>query len=267
MKLYGTYGAFMSVFSENFVTPSDGINKYHFDPIKNKYKFEMGKNSKLGKKIAVWSTLMGDYIYKRLKGVLTGIKGTCTNCGACKGSCYVRHGYEMRPAEILNHAKNTWGLRNQLDKVASDLSRQLSRGRIGVVRINSSGEVENAEQLSMWCELAHAYGEVKFYVYTKNYKLATKFLKGGLVPTNMVILFSVWGTHGVKEFNSVKHLDNVKAFVFDDGNLKVQPQVYCPTYHEKYKTSDKYKRDAKHTCDNCKLCFSGKIKVIACHNH
>ena len=256
----------MSVFSEKYVTPTDGIKKYHFDPKNNKYKFELKGNSKLGK-IAVWSTLMGDYVYKRLKGVLKNIKGTCTNCEACKGSCYVRSGYEMRPSEILNHAKNTWGLRNELDKVAADLSKQLSRGRIDVVRINSSGEIENADQMSMWCTLAYAYPNVKFYVYTKNYRTAVNFLKGGLVPNNMTILFSVWGKHGVKEFNSVKHLTNVKAFMFDDGKMKLTPQCYCPTYHEKLKTSDKYKRDAAHTCDKCKLCFTGNIKVIACHDH
>ena len=167
-------------------------------------------------------------------------------------------------------------LANALTRNIKLLADLFQRARLAVIQAKAQAKhlfltrgerVENTEQLSMWCTLAYAYPNVKFYVYTKNYRTAVNFLKGGLVPSNMTILFSVWGKHGVKEFNSVKHLTNVKAFMFDDGKMQLKPQCYCPTYHEKFKTSDKYKRDAAHTCDKCKLCFSGNIKVIACHDH
>ncbi len=248
---------------QNIVIPTKGINRFNHKI--GKYKLERKGNSKMGE-IAVFSTLMGDYTYKRLKGKLKNIKGTCGNCDDCRTSCYVRHGYAIRPGEILNHAKNTWGMRNQLDKVIADLSKQLARGNIETVRINAAGEIENRDQFAMWCTLAYSFKTVKFYIYTKNYTVAEHFLLNGLVPKNFVVLYSIWGMNGVEEYERVKHLPNVKTFVFDDGNMQIKPQIYCPAYVEKFKTSDKYRRKDVH-CIDCGICFNSRVKVIACHDH
>lgn len=248
---------------KGIVKPQAGIKKYSHKI--GKYKLEKKGNSKMGA-IACWSTLMGDFVYKNLKGVLHDITGTCHNCEACKTSCYVRHSYNVHPAAIVNHAKNTWGMRNDRSKVAADIAKQLSRGNISIVRINASGEIENEDQFALWCTLAYSFKDVKFYIYTKNYPVAEHFLLNGLVPKNFVVVYSVWGKYGVAEYERVKHLPNVKAFVFDDGNMYLNTKVHCPAYVEKFKTSDKYKRTDIH-CIDCKLCFNSKVKVIACHDH
>lgn len=246
---------------KRIVTPSEGIRKFIFNPKTYKYHFSESGNIKVGR-IATWSTLMGDYTYKGLRGVLRNIVGTCVNCRecGCVKACYVRASYRF-PSVIYSQAVNTWGLRHAIDKVANDLAEQLSKGKINIVRINQSGEIENEEQLSMWCTLAGKFPKIPFYLYTKNFDAVTKFLKDGLVPGNFTILFSVWHETGVKEYNSVKHLPNVKAFVYDDKkNLVLVPKTYCPAYKDG-------KLDHDWTCERCGLCFRSKVKIVGCADH
>lgn len=262
----------MAMFDEKkrTFTPTDGIKRFHFSKKEAedyRYKFDLSGNIKLGK-IATWSTLMGDYKYKKLPGVLDGITGTCGNCDGCRLSCYVRRSYR-NPSVTFGHAKNTYGMRHNLAALEHDLASQLARGKIGIVRLNQSGEVENDEQMAMWCRLASAFPDVKFYIYTKMYGISEKFLTQGLVPENFTILYSVWGEFGLEEYNRVKDYPNVKAFEFDDGtgkNMFLATKLYCPAYKVVGK-SGKAKMDHSITCSTCKLCFQGKAKVIACHDH
>ena len=205
----------MQLFHEdkNTVTPTDGIKSLKFDSKNHKYALSLAGNTKVGR-IATWSTLMGDYTYKGMTGVLKDITGTCGNCGACKAGCYVRSSYRF-PGVVHSQAVNTWGLRHNLPKVESDLAEQIKRRHVSIVRLNQSGELENDEQMAMWCRLASSFPEVKFYIYTKMYQIAEKFLKGGLVPENFTINYSVWHDVGVKEYERVKDFPNVKAFGLD----------------------------------------------------
>lgn len=236
-----------------------------FDPKSYTYHFTEG-NIKVGR-IFTWSTLMGDYTYKNLPGKLKNIQGTCANCAGCKESCYVRKSYRY-PTTVFYHAANTWGLRNQLDKVEQDLARQLAKAHrtpINVVRLNQSGELENAEQLAMWCRLATKFSDKSFYIYTKMYDLVGSFLDQGLVPANMTILFSVWHEYGVNEYKKYAHLANTKAFVYDDGDVQLPTKIYCPAY----KLNDKGRPFMDHsmTCEKCGLCYKSKAKVIGCIDH
>jgi len=249
---------------KNIVTPSDGIAKLSFDPKNHTYGFNMGGNTKVGE-IPTFSTLMGDYTYKKLTGKLKNIKGTCGNCGSCKKACYVRASYRF-PSVIYSQAVNTWGMRNELDKVERDLAAQIKRRDIKVYRINQSGELENEEQLAMWCRLAEAFPETRSYLYTKMYGLVEKFLKAGLVPKNLTILYSVWKDQGVKEYERVKDLPNVKAFVYDDGDVRLETKIYCPAYVIPEGSTRAVRRPIH--CDHCRLCIDKPTaKVIGCHDH
>lgn len=263
----------MEMFDETKHTyrATDGIKKFKFgkkEAESFQAKFLTGGNTKLGKGVATWSTLMGDYTYVNLPGLLKGIVGTCGNCEGCKASCYVRRSYR-NPSASYGHARNTYAMRTDLEAVEQSLAKQLSRGRITLVRLNQSGEIENDEQMAMWCRLASAFPDIKFYVYTKMYDIAEKFLLNGLVPENFTVLYSVWGEYGLEEFNRVKDLPNAKAFEFDDGtgeNMFLATNIYCPAYKVVGK-SGKAKMNHDITCDKCKLCFNAKTKVIACHDH
>lgn len=230
-----------------------------FDPAKHVYSFSTAGNIKMGK-ILSWSTLMSDYTVEGLPGALADSTGTCGNCDGCVANCYVRASYRF-PGVIRSHAINTYGLRHQLGKVEADLASQLKRSSIDVVRINQSGELENDEQMAMWCRLATAFPGKRFYIYTKMFDIATKALLAGKVPENFTVLFSVWHECGVAEYEAVKHLKNVKAFMYDDGVTELSTRTYCMAYDEHGHL------DHTHTCESCKLCFNSRAKVIGCHAH
>ena len=250
---------------EKIVTPTSGIFLHNFNPSTHKYSFNLSGNIKIGN-IASFSTLMGDYTYKGMDKELKDIKGTCKNCECCKKSCYVRASYRF-PSVIFSQAVNTWGMRNELDKVEMDLAEQLENLNIKIVRLNQSGELENEEQFAMWCRLAEHFSNVKFYIYTKMYSIVEPFLKKGLVPSNFTINYSIWHDVGVKEFKKVEKCPNVKAFIYDDGvNLNLHPIVYCPAY-TKQNGDKKAKMNHNITCEKCRLCIDKKIKIIGCLDH
>lgn len=122
----------------------------------------------------------------------------------------------------------------------------------------------------MWCELAAAFPKINFYVYTKNYKAVTPALINNKVPENMTVLFSVWHEYGAREFKKVSHLENVKAFVYDDNfnysKKGIEIQTYCKAY-----TMQDGKMTLNHniTCDKCKKCFnrSNATKIIGSLPH
>lgn len=236
----------------------------------NKFQFLPNGNIKLGAQIWSWSTLKGNDFYK-VGGV--EVLGTCGNCGACDNSCYVNASYNIHGKSVIpSHAKNTNGLRYNMAEVFRQLDEQITKRnnsknprtkKIELVRLNQSGEIENEDQFFMWCMLAERHPETKFYIYTKMYDIVTPVLLAGQVPTNLVVLFSVWHDVGVNEYNAVKHLKNVKAFVYDDGELEVTPDTYCKAY------DNAGHLDHNITCDKCQKCFNVNMnkKVIGCKAH
>ncbi len=229
-------------------------------------RFTSNGNIKLGKKMGVWSTLMGDDTYNvKINGVPVSVKGTCGgHCAGCKGNCYVKKSYRY-PSVVLGHARNTLAIRNT-EKCFQDLDGQLNRKRVPFeqIRIDQSGEIENKEQFAMWCTLAAKHPETVFYIYTKNYDVVIPALLAGNVPENMTVLISIWHKFGVNEFEKVKNLPNVKAFVYDDNyKYGFVIDTYCKAYDEHGKL------DHNITCDKCKKCFNrlNNCKVIGCKAH
>lgn len=236
-----------------------------------KAHFTNNGNIKLGKTMGVWSILKGN------EGVYVEswnqyVQGTCgDNCKYCTKECYVNKSYNMRPSVILGHARNTLQIRYNLEQCEKDLDKQITRKRVPykIIRINQSGEIENAEQLQMWCSLAKKHPEVEFYLYTKAFNIVVPKLEKKEVPENLTILFSVWHECGIDEYNKVKDLPNVKAFVYDDRtyNYKDEKDLEINTYCMAYKENGKM--DHNITCEKCKKCFNRNTghKVIGCYSH
>lgn len=235
-------------------------------------QFNKSGNIKLGN---TWnfSTVYGDEIKSIIyNGTEYTARGTCgNNCKGCKNDCYVRKSYRY-PSVLYSHIRNTIAIRTNPAAAFNDLETAIEKARVkpDIIRINQSGELESKAMLTGWCEMAKRHPKIKFWLYTKAYNIAIPALLAGQVPENMTVLISVWHNFGTKEFSKVAHLENVKAFVFDDGykykKAGLEIQTYCKAY-----TMQAGKMTLNHniTCDKCKKCFnrSAGCKVIGSLPH
>lgn len=251
-----------------------------------KARYTNANNIKLGN-MGVFATLKGDdnYYIPELDMYARGTCGNiCRECG-CKNLCYVEKAYRRYTDQKtgacsvkLGHAYNTIAIRQDAQKAIDDLNNQLTRKRkkFEIIRINESGEIEDEMTLAIHVRVASLHPETVFYLYTKQYKILVTWLLAGLIPDNMIVLFSVWHEYGIAEYNKVKHLKNVKCYAVIDINKDVEGwsiedyknagldiDTMCYAYNESGKM------DHRITCDKCKKCFDCKKnkKCIGCYAH
>lgn len=221
-----------------------------------------GGNIKIGNMMS-FSKLYGNDIFRTPYGYIAGTCGG--HCVGCKHDCYVRHSYRFGSV-IKCHARNTVAFRQDLEKAFADIDGQLTRKRkkAEYVRINQSGEIESAAEFRGWVELARKHPETIFYVYTKAFDLVLSEILKNDMPLNFTVLISVWHEYGLMEWNRVRHIHNVRAFVYEDGFDYGAYGLEIQTHCEAYKGG---KLNHAITCDKCRKCFAGKKKVIGCPAH
>lgn len=223
-------------------------------------------NGKIGAMLGISYLPGSDYMYLN-SGLLTSdCKGTCgsVDCSGCIGSCYAVSTVKRFEHANANRMENTMQLRSDIDQHFADIrSRAIEKGH-KVIRYTESGEIENYRQFEKVVDLAESLPDRSVYLYTKNYAVLRQYFERHELPSNMVVLISIWDQHGVSEYEEFKHHDNVKAFVVNNDTYKVD--AMCPAYRE---VNGKVKRinDDRVKCVNCKLCFSSKAKVIGCLEH
>lgn len=199
--------------------------------------------------------------------------GTCGHyCSGCKNDCYVKKSYRYTSVRF-SHIRNTLAILTDMAAAFSDLQTAIdnARRKPEIIRINQSGEIINSAYLSYWSDMARHNPDIVFWMYTKAYDVVIPALKAGQVPDNLTVLISIWHEFGIEEFISVDYLDNVKAFVYDDGydyeSHDIIIQTYCMAYVRN--TSGKMVLNHDVTCDKCRKCFnrSRKCTVIGCLAH
>ena len=236
---------------------------------KVKYHFCKNGNVKLGNMWTFSKTYSDQAFYvSEFKGYVTG---SCIGyCDGCRKACYVAKSYRYGSV-IKGHAINTCGIRYDFEKVYTDLRNQILRARNKPVyiRVDQSGELMSTDEfINIWCKLGTEFSDVKFYVYTKAYDIVIQALLAGMVPDNFTVLISVWHEIGIREYFTVAHLPNVKAFVYDDHKFNyaaygIVKQTECKAYDENGKL------DHNITCDKCQKCMNRLSchKVIFCNDH
>lgn len=287
---------------------------YKIDPGQATLHVSKG-NTKIGKGIWSFSTLPGNaehMLTVKGKGLLTDIPGTCSKyCDDCfNGGCYaVRDAKLHHNATIPAWAENTVLLRSgrlweELDRFltlrngraikylrdtpydASDDAEEreqyvaVARG-IAVVkyfRIHVSGELENADQLRRWDQLARQHPETVFGMYTKNFDALAEFLDDepeGFAD-NLVVNVSEW--HGVaKPFLEKYAWAKLNVFEYDDSGkthneigfaewarLKAAPHCPAVTRSGHHATLPD---GSPLTCDRCGRCYrkTGQLTAVYAH--
>lgn len=230
-------------------------------------KYMTNGNIKVGK---MWT-------FNKLAGnsVFMGCKGTCSKyCKGCwntedplKSNCYVAHSYGVyKKTTIPSYVRNTVMMREHMDELFEAIQGQILRARYKrPIRIHASGEFENTSEILWWFKIAQDNPDVPVYVYTKAYDLINRVLRVHKIPANMWINISIWHENGIKCYNKWKHLNNIRAFVYDDGydykKHGLDVNIHCPAYNNKGKMNH------DQTCADCKWCFENKYKVVGCFDH
>lgn len=231
-------------------------------------------NIKLGNSIGTISKLAGNgyhmvYDDKPEPEKVQGSCGEfCTECGNRKG-CYVFKSYRYGSV-IKSHARTTEAFRQDIGRAFIEMDEQLNRKHkpFKVVRINQSGELESESELLWYMWLARRHKETKFFFYTKAFKFlfsALDIIQEKGIPENMTILVSIWHEYGIQEYEKLKDIPGIKAFVymdnFDYQHYGIKPETFCPAYDESGKM------DHNMTCDKCRKCFDRKCKIIGTYPH
>ena len=237
-------------------------------------RFVKNGNIKIGDTMWSWNKLAGN-------GVIAGCKGTCgEHCQGCydmnnpkKSPCYVFKSYNLygwdHSSVVQGHVRNTNVMRDNIYQAFNDIRLQLKRARKqpSAVRIHASGEIETAQEFREWIATAAMSPGIPFYIYTKAYEVLDDVLSSmdiEAMPKNFFINVSIWHENGIDIYNKWKHLDGIRAFVYDDGydySKQLKIDCYCPAYDK----SGRLKHDL--TCDKCKICFKKKAKVCGCYSH
>lgn len=230
-------------------------------------------NIKVGSGIWTWNKLAG-------AGYIAGCKGTCgEHCQGCynpndpaSSSCYVFKSYVRYNWEestiVKGHIRNTKIMRENKPKAFADIATQIDKAhnKPHAIRIHSSGEFEDANELIGWIILARAYDSIPFYVYTKAYSIVDEVLSKYILPENLFINISIWHDIGTECFNKWKHLPNVRAFVYMDGyEYDFKPDCMCPAYKKTENGKTKLVHDLP--CEKCGICFNTKAQICGCFDH
>lgn len=235
-------------------------------------RFVKNGNIKIGNTMWSWNKLAG-------KGEIAGCKGTCgEHCNGCyniedprKSPCYVFKSYNIygwdHSSVVKGHVRNTKVMRENIDKAFNDIRLQLKRAKKkpSAVRIHAAGELETVHELRGWIETAKMTPDIPFYIYTKAYEVLDEVLSTmDVIPQNFFINVSIWHENGISLYNKWRHLDCIRAFVYDDGydySELIKMDCYCPAYDKNGKLSHEL------TCDKCRICFQKKAKVCGCYSH
>lgn len=243
-----------------------------------------GRNQKI---LAIGYVPGNELLYLNDGTLVSDCEGTCkdVDCTGCakRGACYAIDSFCQYPAKTVACVENTLQLKNNMVQHFADIDEAIINEKAEVVRHTESGEIISFEHFNSIVEQAKRFPTVKFYMYTKNYPVLYKFFDtlGLELPSNMVVLISIWGDYGVEAYEHLKHHNNIKAFVVNNPKYT---GVRCPAYIEDVKTlkngtvkhfvrrvkeelDGKAKADAV-KCGNCRLCTSARgCKVITCLQH
>ena len=229
------------------------------------------RNGKLGN-IPQFNTLSGDEPLRLINGrYLTNIKGTCGECCSdCKDSCYaIRISMLHHNTIIPAWSRNTVILRNDPDKVKREISEYCRKNIVKYFRFHTSGELENAEHLNLYCDICRENDDVIFYIYTKRFDLLADYfvVKKNPLPDNFIINLSEWNGN-IEKFISARpdskeirdFFDKLNIFAYDEGRSEYSYMIHCPAI-------DKTGHETGVTCAQCRRCMKKESHVTAVFAH
>lgn len=217
-------------------------------------------NSKMGN-IPAFNLLPSDEFLKLGNSTqLTNIIGTCgKHCELCKNDCYaVRYIKFHHNATVKGYAGNTVIMRQDPDKLRTEIKEFCDKNIVKYFRFHTSGELESIEQLKTYCDICKDIPDVIFYIYTKAFEILEQYLeKDEEFPNNLVVNLSEWGDN--LECVSEYLFGRCNIFIYDDCTRNLNGIYHCPAF-------DKDGHETGVTCAMCRRCMK-KRNVTAVYAH
>jgi hypothetical protein len=171
----------------------------------------------------------------------------------------------------MSWGKNTVILRNDPEKVKSEIGEFCLKNIVKYFRFHTSGELESVAQLKLYCEICEENPDVTFYIYTKRFDIVADCFvyQRNSIPDNFIINLSEW--HGnIDEYISMtddpekvgKLFQSLNVFAYDDhtiGAKFAESLVHCPAV-------DPTGHETGITCAQCRRCMRKGSKT-AVHRH
>jgi hypothetical protein len=192
---------------------------------------------------------------------LRGVDGS-----VCEG-CYVDNIPHLKSDSVQSHQiKNLLGLANP-QMYAAALSWQLGQANHDMIRLNSSGDIQNAHHFALLSDVAAAHPDKKFWLSTREHEQLGKFMEsGGRIPANLTVRVSQHMQHQtVHDSEQMRGLmashPNITGSSVNASHKYGNGEVWvCPAAGE---------TSPNNTCEahNCDACWDPSIKAIDYTGH
>lgn len=179
---------------------------------------------------------------------------TCRENCPCIPDCYGNKGRFRYPNVKERHTNNLNEYIINPEEYFKGIKLSISNGTLtyNYFRWHAVGDIVDSEYFAGMVKLANELPQTSFLAFTKKYQIVNEFIeRGGVIPDNLHIVFSAWGT-----------------------DLQVVNPHNFPIAHVRFKDETKninIPADAKECsgdCTNCLKCWSiGRGESVVFNKH
>lgn len=180
---------------------------------------------------------------KKLGSQICGLsmppKTTCRMDAPCKKGCYACKGHQQCPSVLGTYLKNLRIYNENPTVFFEQIENYLKYSGYRYMRWFDSGDIPDVDFFIGMIKLAKHLPDVKFMAFTKKYELVNDFIKqGGVIPTNLTIVFSAWDKNW-----TVNNPYNFPVAYVDFKNSELNPDFPVDT------------KDCDGHCSTCYKCW------------
>lgn len=118
---------------------------------------------------------------------------TCRKDAPCRKGCYATKGHQMFPSVLGTYLKNLRIYNENPTDFFTQIEFFLERSGYRYMRWFDSGDMPDADFFVGMIKIAKHFPKVKFMAFTKKYEIVNNYIaNGGVIPTNLTIIFSAW---------------------------------------------------------------------------
>ena len=118
---------------------------------------------------------------------------TCRKDAPCAKGCYACKGHQTFPSVLGTYMKNLRIYNENPTVFFEQIENYLKYSGYRYMRFFDSGDIPDANFFVGMIKLVKHLPNVRFMAFTKKYEIVNNYIaNGGVIPTNLTIIFSAW---------------------------------------------------------------------------